>query len=336
VRILYIGSTMRGYRSLRALVDAGFEIAGIISLQQDEHEVQRYEQPIQELAAQHGIPHHLTKWMKDRDYAKWIREEVRPDIGLIIGCRILIPPAIYTIPPMGTLAVHDSFLPEYRGFAPLNWAILNGEERGGVTLFYLDERMDGGDIVQQKSIPIEPTEDAPAFYEKICDATIEIILEAAAALSAGTAQRIPQDYHAGSFTCSRTPIDGEIDWSRTTREVFNKVRALAWPYPGAFTFHNNRKLLIWKAALVNPAPYYVGRIPGRVIGFSKENGTADVLTGNGILRIAEVQLAGEDKCPAAGILKSVKTTLGLHASDLLAQIEVLEQALQQRKAESGA
>ncbi len=318
---------MRGYRSLKALIDAGFEIAGVISLQQDEHEANRYEGPIQQLAAERGIPHHLTKWMKDRDYAQWIRDELRPDIGFIIGCRILIPASIYTIPPMGTLAVHDSFLPEYRGFAPLNWAILNGEDSGGVTLFYLDEKMDGGDIVMQKRVPITPTEDAPAVYEKICDATLDVLLEAAAALTGGTAPRIPQNYSAGSFTCSRTPLDGEIDWSRTTREIYNKVRALAWPYPGAFTFYNNRKLFVWKAVPVTPAPCYAGRIPGRVIGFSKESGTVDVLTGDGVLRIGEVQLAAGEKSPAAEVIKSIRTTLGLHAADLLAQIEALEQAL---------
>jgi methionyl-tRNA formyltransferase len=334
VRILYIGSTLRGYRSLKALVDAGFDIAGIISLQQDEHEVERYEGPIRELAEQRGIPHHLTKWMKDRDYVRWIREEIRPDIAFVIGCRILIPPAIYMIPPMGTLAVHDSLLPHYRGFAPLNWAILNGEDSGGVTLFYLDEKMDGGDIVLQKSIPITDTDIAPAVYEKICDATIDVILEAAAALAAGTAQRISQDYNTGSFTCSRTPIDGEIDWSQTTREIFNKVRALAWPYPGAFTFHNNRKLFIWQAVPVDPAPCYVGRIPGRVIGLSKETGAVDVLTGDGILRLREVQLPAGEKSPAADIIKSVRTTLGLRSSDLLAQVEALEEALRLRKTEA--
>lgn len=333
MRILYIGSTMRGYRSLKALVDAGFEIAGVISLQQDEHEIQRYEKPIQELAESRAIPHHLTKWMKDRDYVQWVRDEIRPDIAFIIGCRILIPPAIYRIPRMGSLAVHDSLLPEYRGFAPLNWAILNGEKSGGVTLFYLDEKMDGGDIVLQKSVPITDTDDAPAVYEKICDATIDVILEAGAALATGRAQRIPQNYSAGSFTCSRTPIDGDIDWSRTTREIYNKVRALAWPYPGAFTFHNSRKLFIWKVVPLDPAPVYAGRIPGRVVRCSKEDGTADVLTGDGVLRIIEVQLADEEKCPAADVLKSVRTTLGLHASDLLAQIEALQDRL--RKFESG-
>jgi methionyl-tRNA formyltransferase len=337
VRILFIGSTLRGYLSLKALIDAGAEIAGVISLQQDEHEVQRYEVPIQELAQSRGIPHYLTQWMKDRDYPRWLLNEIRPDIAFVIGCRILIPPEIYGIPPLGTLAVHDSLLPRYRGFAPLNWSILNGETETGVTLFYLDERMDGGDIVLQKSVPIGPRATAAMVYELVCKATVDVLLEAYPALVSGTSSRTPQDYQAGSFTCSRTPADGEIAWNQPTREIFNKIRALAWPYPGAFTFYETRKLTVWQAVPVEDAPDYAGRIPGRVIAVSKSTGTVDVLTGDGVLRILEVQHSAEEKTPAAVAIRSIRTTLGLHSSELLARIAVLEDSLRgaEAKDESG-
>jgi len=325
MRILFIGGTLRGYRTLKALVEGGWNVAGVLSLRQDEHEVERCEKPIQELADGRGIPHVLTKWLKDRDsFVSWIRNEVRPDIGIAVGCRILIPEEIYTLPEMGTLAVHDSLLPEYRGFAPLNWSILNGEQKTGVSLFYLNGSTDCGDIVAQKQAPIAPDATAPEVYEQICDATVDVILEACPLLAAGTAPRVAQDPRAGSYTCSRMPSDGEIDWTRSTQEIFNLVRALTWPYPGAYTFAGGRKLFVWRAKPLEDAPRYAGRIPGRVVGVSKATGEADVLTGDGILRLSEVQHPGEEKKGAAEVIRSVKMSLGLRVPDLLARLEALE------------
>src|ERR1044071_2591352 len=221
--VLFIGGTLRGYLTLKGLVESGAGVAGIVSLRQDDHEVERYEEPIRRLAEDRGIPHRETKWMKDRDYSAWIRE-LAPDVAIIVGCRILIPREVYEAPRLGSLAVHDSLLPAYRGFAPLNWAIINGETQTGVTLFYLNEGMDTGDIVAQRSVPIGLTDTAPQVYERVCQATVDVVLEGCGTLEAGSAPRIPQDPAAGSYTCSRTPGDGEIDWRRPTREIFNLVR----------------------------------------------------------------------------------------------------------------
>jgi methionyl-tRNA formyltransferase len=327
MRVLFIGGTRRGYLTLEALVASGAEVAGIVSLRQDEHEAERYEQPIQSLAERHAIPHYPTKWMKDRDYVSLLAGEIRPDVAFIVGCRILIPRSIYEIPPLGMLALHDSLLPHYRGFAPLNWAILNGEKQTGVTLFYLSETMDGGDIVSQKAVPIGPSDTAPEVYERVCQATVDLVLEACPLLASGVAPRIRQDYRIGSFTCSRAPIDGEIDWTRSTAAIFNQVRALAWPYPGAFTFYEGRKLMIWRAAPLDPPPCYVGRVPGRVVAVSRESGEIQILTGDGVLRIIEVQSPGEEKTAAANVVRSVRATLGLNTGDLLARVQALEQII---------
>src|SRR4051794_20542880 len=178
MRTLFIGGTRRGYQTLSALLEAGANITGILSLRQDDHETDRFEEPIRRLAAERNIPCYESKWLKDRDYGAILRDEIKPDIAYVVGCRILIPPDLYEIPSRGTLAVHDSMLPEYRGFAPLNWSILNGEDHTGVTLFYLSELMDGGDIVCQKSVPIGADDTAAEVYERVCQATIDVVLEA--------------------------------------------------------------------------------------------------------------------------------------------------------------
>jgi methionyl-tRNA formyltransferase len=156
---------------------------------------------------------------------------------------------------------------------------------------------------------------------------VDVVLEGYARLLAGDALRIQQTPGSGSYTCSRTPLDGCIDWNRSTREIFNLVRALTRPYPGAYTYLQGRKLLVW-AAEPAPAVKYVGRIPGRVVGFSSAEGWVDVLTGDGILRLASVQLeAGEPVLPA-NVIRSVRVSLGLHPAELLERIHQLEARLE--------
>ena len=325
MRVLFIGGTKRGHLTLKALIDRAYHIVGIISLQQDAHEIERYERVIKSIAEESEIPLYETKWMKDRDYAALISDEIRPDIALVVGCRILIPPAVYQVPPLGTLAVHDSLLPAYRGFAPLNWSILNGENHTGVTLFYLNELMDGGDIVAQQRVSIAPDDTAPLVYEKVCHATVDLILGALPRLERGEASRTLQDYARGSLTCSRIPADGMIDWRASTQAIHDQVRGLTYPYPGAFTFYEGKKLIIWTAQSLDNAPLYTGRIPGRVVGRLREQGSVDVLTGDGILRVSEVQLQDAMRTAATEVIRSVRATLGLRETDLLDRIQGLEQ-----------
>jgi methionyl-tRNA formyltransferase len=326
MRCFLIVGTKRGYLTLKALVENGANVVGVISQRQDEHEIERFEGPIRELAGESSIPHFETKWFKDRDYAEVITAS-GADITLVVGCRVLIPKQVYEAPRLGTLAVHDSFLPEYRGFAPLNWAIINGEDHTGVTLFYVTELMDGGDIVGQKRVPIYPSDAAPVVYSRVCEATVELVLECYPQLASASAALTPQDYREGTLTCSRTPADGIIDWSRQTKTLFDQVRALTWPYPGAYTYYNGRKLIIWTASCPPRIPNYVGRIPGRVVAVAKQDGYADVLTGDGILRIGDVQLEGEDRTVAANVIRSVRVALGLRTEDLLERVRSLEDQL---------
>lgn len=323
MNVLFIGGTKRGYLTLRALLQSGAQVCGVVSLLQDPHETERYEEPIRTLAQSHGVRHYETRALKDRDYAQLIANEMKPDVAFVVGCRVLLPRKIYRIPRLGALAVHDSLLPNYRGFAPLNWAIVNGETQTGVTLFYLDDRMDGGDIVSQKAVEISPTETAMEVYERICAKTTELVLQAHSELCAGRAPRVPQDYDAGSFTCSRTPDDGFIDWTASTLEIYNRIRALAHPYPGAFTFYGGEKLIIW-AAIPGASRKYVGRVAGRVVAVSEAEGYVEVLTGDGILRLLEVQWDGQGRMPAASVIKSVKSSLGVTPTEILARIKALE------------
>ncbi|MBI3881571.1 MAG: methionyl-tRNA formyltransferase [Verrucomicrobia bacterium] len=320
----FIGGTKRGYLTLKALLESGADVAGIVSLEQDAHEVERYEEPIRALAAARGIPLHQTKWMKDRDYGALLVDEWRADLVVAVGCRILFPREVHARPRLGCVGVHDSLLPEYRGFAPLNWAILNGEDHTGVTLFYLGDLMDGGDIVAQRRIPVGPDETAPEVYERVCDETVKLVIESYPLFASGTAPRRAQRYDEGSFTCSRNPLDGWIEWERPAREIHNLVRALTAPYPGAFTVYEGRRLFVWRTRMIERAPRYVGRVPGRIVGVSATEGHVDVLAGDGVLRLSEVQLDGGPRMAAANVLKSVRGTLGVRGADLIQCLAALK------------
>lgn len=328
-RTLFVGGTRRGYLTLEALLTTGAEVTGVISLEQDEHETDRYEARIQTICRDYDVPVYQTRWMKDRDYAALIAAEVRPDVTFVVGCRILLPRTIYELPRLGTLAVHDSLLPRYRGFAPLNWAIINGEPEAGVTLFQLSEAMDAGDIVAQVSVPIGPDDDAPAVYERICKETVSLVIDACTAIERGTLSSSVQNERMASYSCSRSPADGWIDWSSPTRAIHDLIRALAAPYPGAYTSLANQTISIWRAAPVVNPPAYVGRTPGRVTAVSGDGAYVDVLTGDGVLRIFEVQRNGESRMPAGRVIKSVRTTLGASAAALLQRISVLEEQVEQ-------
>lgn len=326
MKTLFIGSTKRGYLTLKALLDRKMEVVGIISLEQDKHEVEHYEEPIRTLAKEKDVPIFETKWLKDRDYSSIIRNEWKPDVALVVGCRILLPRDIYEAPPLGTLAVHDSYLTEYRGFAPLNWSIINGENHTGVTLFYLSEETDGGDIVARRKIPFGKDETAIQVYERVIDETISLVLKTWPLLAKKKIKRIKQIYTEGSITCSRTPPDGCIDWSKSTRQVYDLIRALTRPYPGAYTFYTGKKLMVWGAKPAPKGPKYIGRIPGRVVGVSASEGYIDVLTADGVLRVTEVQEEGADALPASKVVKSVKVSLGATIATLWDEIQKLRQA----------
>lgn len=324
MRIVFFVGTKRGFRTLRAAVEAGMEICGIVSLEQDAHETERFEAPIAELAAAHGIPLVQAKFLSDVPRFAGLMAEWRAELGFVVGARVLIPQPVVDAVPGGLLAAHDSLLPAYRGFAPLNWAIINGESETGVSLFFLSEAMDAGPIVGQARVTIAPDETAPALYGRVCDATVTLVVASWRRAEAGTLAGIAQDETAASYTCPRIPADGLIDWTRPTTAVLRFVRALTYPYAGAFTFYRGERLFIWAAEMVAPSPRYAARIPGRVVGLDKRAGSVDVLTGDGVLRLREVGTETERTLRPVDVIRSVRVSLGLDPVDLWQRVRELE------------
>lgn len=304
--IVFIGGRDRGLGCVDALIKIGERVSYIFCLKEDPHEKEKYHEQIEALAKQESIPVKVTRSIKAEEDINILRD-LNPILIIVMGWRTVIPVEVLNIPARGVIAVHESLLPKYRGFAPVNWAIINGERETGVTLFYLDEGVDSGDIIAQRKIPIGLTDTGSILYQKTKNASVEILLDYLEDIKKGTVTRIKQNEQKATYASSRTPDDGEISWDVSTKDIYNLIRALSDPYPGAFTSFEGKKIIIQKASIVASSRNFVGRIPGRVVGIG--NGWVEVLTGDGILKIEELEVEGE-RLPASKVLRSYRGTLG--------------------------
>ncbi len=246
---------------------------------------------------------------------------LNPDCVVVSSYNRILKPEVIARYPF--VNVHYAPLPRYRGRANVNWALINDEPCAAITIHKIIPELDAGNILFQRLIPIKDTDNVADLYEKLNAIQQEHLADTIARVL-DKYEGIPQRSEEAKYCCSRIPADGEIDWTAPSKKIDCLVRALAAPFPGAHTYFQGRRLIIWKAEPVGTPPCYVGRIPGRVVGRSKSEGYVDVLTGDGILRISRVQFEGEDSTAAANVIRSVRSTLGLRTADLLERIQVLE------------
>lgn len=231
------------------------------------------------------------------------------DLMLVVSWRYMIPPEVYRRPRLGTFVFHDSLLPEYRGFSPTVWAIINGENHTGATLFEIAEGVDEGDIVDQQVVPIGPDDIISAVMERVTQTYLTLLKRNLDSLINGTAPRIPQDHSRATYTCKRLPEDSHIDWSAPSTNIYNLIRAVTFPYSGAYTYLSGQKLYIWNAKRVINGRRYIANIPGRIVEIRPGEGVV-VLTGNGSILLTQVQKEGDKNVNAAEIIKSLNHSLG--------------------------
>ena len=192
----------------------------------------------------------------------------------------------------GALNLHGSLLPRYRGRCPVNWVLINGERETGVTLHYMEARPDRGDIVAQRAVPIADDDTALSLNRKLGEAARALLREAYPLLAAGTAPRSPQDHARATSFGGRRPEDGRIAWHQPARRLYDLIRAVTAPYPGAFTTYRGERLFVWWARPLDPGAR-VGA-PGEVMEIRPGAGVV-VAAGSGALLLERVQLAGRDE-----------------------------------------
>ena len=248
---------------------------------------------------------------------------LHPDCVVVASYDRILPDDLVTGTPF--VNVHYAPLPRYRGRATVNWAILRGEPFTAITVHRLVAGLDSGEILFCERVPIGPHDTVGDLYHRLNAICRSRLADTVAGMLDGY-HGVPQVEAEASYACTRLPADGQIDWSAPTRQVYALVRALSDPYPGAFSHLRGHRLLVWSAEPVVDPPRYDGRVPGRVVGRSDRDGHVDVLTGDGVLRLGQVQLdaPSSGRVPAASVIRSVRTTLGLSTLDLLDRVTTLE------------
>lgn len=292
-RALVMGYHTMGCVGFDALLRHGFEIAAVLTHRDDPGEEVWWES-LAERAGRRGIPVHFPEKgaMRSPELAELVAS-YRPELIFSFYFRFMIPAGVLELAPLGALNLHGSLLPAYRGRAPVNWVLVNGEEETGVTLHYMVAKPDAGAIVDRERVAIGFSDTALILFRKLELAAVRLLDRALPLLREGRAAAVPMDLAAGSYFGGRTPEDGEISWAWPALRIYNLVRAVTHPYPGAFTFLEGRKLFIWWAT---PCPLEAGAEPGRVVETAPDG--VLVATGEGGLLLARCQIEGMAECDA--------------------------------------
>jgi len=276
-----------GYRCMQELLGQGARIA-LVFTHEDSPTEEIWFQSVRGLAEQHGIPC-LTTDINLPENVERVRS-IAPAFIFSFYYRNMITAEVLSISRLGALNLHGSYLPRYRGRVPVNWAVINGETETGATLHYMVEKPDAGDIVDQERVEIAFTDTARDVFSKVTDAAVTVIARAWPLLRDGRAARIPMNLAEGNYCGGRKPADGRIDWKNSAVQIYNLIRGVTHPYPGAFTWLGGKRVIIWQAWPVEGSGE-----PARILSKSP----LLTGTGQGVLEIRSLQLEGGQECSAA-------------------------------------
>lgn len=303
MRILFMGTPEFAIPSLQILIDHRYEIPALVTAPDKPRGRGQHKSftPMKEFALRHQIPVLQPESMKDPKIITEI-QQLNPDLAVVVAFRIL-PREVYTIPRFGSFNLHASLLPKYRGAAPINWAIMNGEQETGVTTFFLQDKIDTGSILLQARVRIEPEETAGELHDKLAEVGAEIVLQTVRLIEIGKAQPHKQD---DSLVTPAPKIFKEhcrIDWAKSAQQVHNFVRGLS-PYPAAWTTHKGKVIKIYRTAIVKGKPASAGVVVERGMHM------LSVGTGSGILSVLEIQQEGKRRLGIEEFLRGYSMEVG--------------------------
>jgi methionyl-tRNA formyltransferase len=307
MRIVFMGTPEFAVPSLEALLNAGHEIPLVVS-QPDRPKGRKKTltpPPVKEAALLHGLRAAQPEKLRGSETVQTIAE-LQPDLIVTAAYGQILPKAVLDIPRLGCINVHGSLLPRYRGGAPIQRSIMNGEKVTGVTIMYMAEGLDTGDMISKVEVPITDEETAGTMFEKLSAAGAELLMRTLPAIENGTVKAEQQNEAEATYAPNLTREDERIDWSRSARSIFNQVRGLS-PMAGAFTFWNGETFKVWGC---RPADGQgsADAEPGTVLG--TPGGGILVQTGDGALLLTEIQPAGKKAMPAAEWLKGARLEAG--------------------------
>lgn len=300
MRILFMGTPEFAVSSLRRLVEDGHELCGVFT-QPDKPKNRGHKlafPPVKEYALTQNLPIFQPLNLRDGE-ALEIAKGLNPELMVVAAYGKLLPEELLAVPPLGAVNVHSSLLPKYRGAAPINWAILNGEIETGVTIMYMAKELDAGDIILQKSTPIGPQENAQELTVRLAELGAEALSEAVVLLGNGTASRTPQDERQQTYAPMLSKKEAMIDWTLPAHEIHCKIRGLI-PWPCAATdVISGAPMKLYAAEEIDGEST---ADPGVIVSAGKQG--IDIACGDGkILRITELQAQGGKRMRAGAYLQ---------------------------------
>lgn len=304
LRTVFMGTPDFALQTLQGLIDAGCSLVGVYT--QPDRPKGRGKQlaapPVKILAQRYGIPVYQPVRLRQPEAVAEL-QALAPDLIVVVAYGQILPKSVLDMPRFGCINVHASLLPRYRGAAPINKAIMNGETQTGVTTMYMDESLDTGDMLVKKTLEIGPDETAGQLHDRLAALGSEAMQETLQQLCAGTLQGEPQDDALATYAPMMKKEDGRIDWQRSATDIHNQVRGLD-PWPGAYTTFQGELL---KLAATCPVSGESGE-PGCVLT-ADDNGVR-IACGSGALLVRELQLAGRKRLPAGDFLRGCKLATG--------------------------
>ncbi|GAB3063855.1 methionyl-tRNA formyltransferase [Salinicoccus sesuvii] len=303
--VLFIGSKL-GYKMLELMSEKNTHIIYVFVEKEHEHENETFYRQAIKLCEENNINFRLNA--SNKEVIECLNA-IPTNIEYIMsfGYRKMISPEVVDRASIAALGSHFSPLPRYRGFAPLNWLLINGEDYTAVNLFFLEQEVDNGDIVASKEIEIAYCDNINSLFDKCLSTFEELMIKTLPSLENNNFTASKQSNEEASYTCARSPEDGKINWASSSYDIYNLVRGLTYPYPGAYTYFENKKLIVVSCEEYNPGNY-VGRVPGRVIKVIKGRGVV-VLCGDKAICIKKVIDQDGKVHRANNLITSVRATL---------------------------
>jgi len=300
-KIVFMGTPSFAVASLKALLDAKMNVVGVVTAPDKPagRGMQLQQSAVKQFALEHQLPIAQPEKLKSPEFFAQI-QAWQPDIQIVVAFRML-PESIWSYPPMGTLNVHGSLLPKYRGAAPINWALINGEKETGVTTFRLQHAIDTGDVLLQERIPITPNMTAGELHDTMMEVGAETLVKTLHGLIAGTIQSKPQEETLATLHAPKIfTKDCQIDWQQPVLQIHNLIRGLA-PFPGALTKVDGKIVKLFSTSIVLENP----KEP--VGSFVTDGKTyARFACSDGYIQLNDIQWEGKKRMPIADFLRGYK------------------------------
>lgn len=307
MRIVFMGTPDFAVGTLEELIKAGHEIIGVVT-QPDKPKGRGktlMPTPVKGVALKHQIPVYQPKKVPEKEFTEALRN-LSPDVIVVAAFGQIITKEILEIPRFGCINVHASLLPAYRGAAPIQWAVINGEKESGVTIMQMDEGLDTGDMIDKVVVPLAQDETGGSLFDKLSQAGARLCVKVLKDLEEGKAVREKQPEESTTpYASMISKKMGEINWSQSAGSIEQLIRGLD-PWPSAYTKLQGKTLKLWKARVVEEKQEK-GR-PGEVVQVEKE--AFFVQTGEGILKIEELQMEGKKRMDTGAFLRGFQLTCG--------------------------